>query len=117
MAYQQRDIVLVHFPFTDLSNTKLRPAIVLSSASINSLGDFVCAQITSQRLTDDTFFPLLPKMLETALPLTSGIRMHKLFCLSEKLIVHKVSSIYPQAFYELTKKINGVVFGFEPSNS
>jgi hypothetical protein len=37
-------VVLVPFPFADLSATKLRPALVVASSS---QGDWICAQITS----------------------------------------------------------------------
>lgn len=43
-------IVLVPFPFSALSTTKLRPALVLADAG---LGDKVCAQITSNPFADD----------------------------------------------------------------
>jgi hypothetical protein len=32
MAFQRGDVVLVPFPFSDLSTTKIRPAVVVSSA-------------------------------------------------------------------------------------
>jgi mRNA interferase MazF len=36
MALQKGDIVLVNFPFTDLSQTKLRPALTLSAKHYRS---------------------------------------------------------------------------------
>ena len=110
MAFQQRDIVLVHFPFTDLSATKLRPAVILSSEGVNRSGDFVCAQITSKIFNEVSFVSLEATHLETLLPRTSGIRTHKLFCLNESLILYKISAIRPVAFAELLNKINSVVF-------
>jgi len=55
-------VVLVRFPFSDLSQTKLRPAVVLADAG---RGDWILCQVTSKpygdsgaiRL-DDTGFPL-----------------------------------------------------------
>lgn len=37
MMFQPRDIILLHFPFTDLSGTKLRPVLVLTAP--NAQGD------------------------------------------------------------------------------
>lgn len=49
MAYQRGDIVLVPFPFTDLSTTKVRPAVVLSSALYHRREpDIVLGAITSK---------------------------------------------------------------------
>lgn len=113
MTFFQRDIVLVHFPFTDLSSTKLRPALIISSSTIKRTGDFICVQITSQSHGDVTYIPLLPEMVETTLPLTIGLRVHKIFCLNEKLIVHKVSAMRPDAFRQLLERIEKVVLGVD----
>lgn len=47
--YKRGDIVLVSFPFTDLSSSKTRPALVVSPDSFNqTMQDLVLAAITSQ---------------------------------------------------------------------
>ena len=48
-SFSQGDVVLVPFPFTDLSAIKQRPALVLSPERINKVRtDLVVAAITSQ---------------------------------------------------------------------
>lgn len=48
-AYERGSVVLVPFPFTDLSAVKRRPALVISSDHYNSItGDVIIAQITSK---------------------------------------------------------------------
>jgi mRNA interferase MazF len=49
-AFGRASVVLVDFPFSDLSQTKLRPAIVLAQA--NSQDWFLC-QITSNARIDE----------------------------------------------------------------
>lgn len=105
MLFNQRDIVLVQFPFTDLSQSKLRPSLILSRSAINVSGDFVCVQITSKIFDEPTFFTLENAMLETRLPLTSGIRLHKVVCINQKLIVHKVSALKAEAFRQLIDRL------------
>ena len=53
-VYRQGDIVLVSFPFTDLTTSKRRPALIISPDSFNAAGeDLVLAAITSN-ITDDS---------------------------------------------------------------
>lgn len=48
-SYNQGDVVLVPFPFTDLSTRKQRPAVVLSSQSYNARHpDVILAPVTSR---------------------------------------------------------------------
>ena len=49
MAYARGDVVLVPFPFTDLSATRVRPAIVVSSHDYHAGGtDLIVAMVTSR---------------------------------------------------------------------
>lgn len=49
MSYKQDDILLVPFPFTNQTNSKQRPAVVLSSETYNRVHpDIILAPITSQ---------------------------------------------------------------------
>lgn len=50
MKFQQGDIVIVNFPFTDLSNYKARPAIIVSNPTVNVSGDYIIAMITTQEI-------------------------------------------------------------------
>lgn len=49
MNYKRGDVVLVRFPFTDLTTTKRRPALVISTDLYNqSQVNLIIAAITSQ---------------------------------------------------------------------
>ena len=51
--FKRGDIVLVPFPFTDLSSSKRRPALIISPDSFNSANkDVVLVAITSQISSD-----------------------------------------------------------------
>jgi len=95
--------VLVRFPFSDLSETKLRPAAVLADAG---RGDFVLVQITSRpysdpdavELTDDSF-------REGSLQRVSNARPGKLFTAHHSLIERKVGELSTEAIQELTAAV------------
>ena len=49
MTYQRGDVVLVPFPFSDLSTTKIRPAVVISSELYHKTEpDLLLAAITTK---------------------------------------------------------------------
>ena len=64
MAYQRGDIVLIPFPFSDLSATKTRPAVVVSSDHYQEVrAELLLANVSSQVSKahtdiDDIFAPL-----------------------------------------------------------
>ena len=55
-AYNFGDVILVPFPFSDQSQTKQRPAVIVSSARYNTeRPDLILMAITSQVRTPATF--------------------------------------------------------------
>lgn len=49
MAYQRGEVVLLPFPFTDLSATKTRPAVVVSSGIYHRVrSELLLAYVSSQ---------------------------------------------------------------------
>lgn len=94
-SYRQGDIILVFFPFTDLTSSKRRPALVIFPDFFNAVGeDLVLAAITSH-ITDD---PNAVQLSETdfaagRLPKKSIVRTTKLFTMHSSLIVKKVCTL------------------------
>ena len=80
-------VVLVRFPFSDLSSSKLRPALVLASAGG---ADWVLCQITSNPYGDPGAQPLAAGLfVEGGLSRQSLARPGKLFTANESIFVRR----------------------------
>lgn len=96
MSLKKGDIILVPFPFTDLSTTKLRPAVVLwvdlsgiditvcfiSSQNINNLG-------VEEFLIETTH----PDFSKTGLKMTSKVRVSRIVTIERNLITRKLGEL------------------------
>lgn len=70
-------VVLVPFPFSDLSQSKLRPAVVLAAAGRD---DYILCQVTSNAYADPLAVRLTPASFASgSLQRTSYVRPGKLF--------------------------------------
>ena len=47
--YDQGEIILIPFPYSDLTGFKKRPALIISNSKLNETEDKVCCLITSQK--------------------------------------------------------------------
>lgn len=107
MNYKQGDIVVIPFPFTDLSQRKRRPALVISNDTVNTTGDYLLAQITSKNRRDKLSVAIVNDDYQgKPLPIASYVRIHKLFCLNESLIEKKVSVVTESFVERVNQKIN-----------
>lgn len=95
MKYKKGDIVIIGFPFSDLSRTKKRPAIIISNNTVNKTGDYLMLQITSKIHNDSFSIPINKADFVNGkeLPLQSFIRLHKIFLLNESLIISKNTTV------------------------
>lgn len=88
-------VVLVRFPFSDLSASKLRPALVVARASVS---DWVLCQITSNPYGDPRSVPLTKdSFAEGSLMRDSFVRPGKLFTANEGIVVRSVGQLSPEA--------------------
>lgn len=89
------DIVLVHFPFTDSTGLKLRPALVVARQRD---ADVVLAFITSQvsgvdPFTDHLLDPAHAEFARTGLKVASVIQLDKIATLHRTLVRRRLGSI------------------------
>lgn len=85
------EVVLVRFPFSDLSSSKLRPAVVLADVG---RGDYLLSQITSNPYADPAALELRDTdFVKGSLQRTSYIRPGKLFAANDSLIVRAVGEL------------------------
>jgi mRNA interferase MazF len=90
------EVVLVPFPFSDLSQSKVRPAVCLADAG---RGDWVLCQITSSPYGDPAAVPLgTPDFASGGLLVASFARPGKLFTANAALIVRSVGRLNDVAF-------------------
>jgi mRNA interferase MazF len=86
-------VVIVRFPFSDLTATKLRPAIVLADAG---RGDWILCQVTSQPYADPGAITLDASDFQRGtLRLTSYARPGKLFTAHASLVAGQVAELRP----------------------
>ena len=89
------EVVLVTFPFSDLSQSKLRPAVCLADVG---RGDCVLCQITSSPYGDPLAVPLsVADFASGGLLIASFARPGKLFTASTSLMVRSVGVLSPAA--------------------
>lgn len=88
------DIVVVSFPFSDLTSVKKRPALVVAALTGE---DIILAQVTSVTHSDGYSIPLdAHDFKQGSLPRSSVIRLNKLFTADKSLVLYKAGSLSEQ---------------------
>ena len=97
------DIIVVPFPFSDLSTTKRRPALVL----VDLKGaDLILCQVTSQNIRDDMAIPVdLSDIDNNTLNTASNIRPNKLFTADENIVLYSVGRLKGYKLNEVIIKV------------
>ncbi len=97
------DIVILPFPFSDLSDSKIRPAVVLARANQR---DWILCQITSNPYGDAQAVVIERTDFKSGmLRLQSYARPSKLFTANAKLIVAIEGTLKPEKLIEIREAI------------
>ncbi len=106
IKYEQGNIVLAPFPFTDLSTTKQRPILIISNNQYNNkTQDLVTCGITSN--PKDTDFSVLINnndLINGKIPIASRIKVDKLFTLSQDIIKKKLDMVKIEILEKVKKE-------------
>lgn len=96
-------VVLIPFPFSNLTQAKLRPAVVLADAG---RGDWILCQVTSNPYADPHAVELMAgSFAQGSLRITSYARPGKLFTASQELTVSQAGMLNTAAFQAIVESV------------
>ncbi len=101
-------IVLVSFPFSDLSRTKLRPAAVIATLD---KGDCILCQITSQPYDGQALELNQKDFTEGSLQRISYARPGKLFTAHDSLLQREVGKLSATTLHALREQVVSTIRG------
>lgn len=91
MTFERGDIVLVPFPFTDLSASKRRPVLALTRP--DGYGDFLAMPITSRPRPENGVTLTQADMTDGVLPAASWVRADRVVTLNASLVIKRVGRV------------------------
>ena len=104
-------VVLIRYPFTDLTGAKVRPALVVTPDHLlPRLEDVLCLFISSAMPdgllpTDFVLEPVHPSFPTTGLKRRSVLRMHKLALLHKVLVLRVLGEGDPSLMDEVDQRL------------
>ena len=107
-TFRKGDIVLFPFPYTDLSDRKIRPSLVISN-EMND--DIVLCQITS-KIKQDSYAIELRKdeTINGTLSIDSYIRSNMIFTAARSQILKKICEVSDEKYREVTSAIAKIIY-------
>lgn len=101
-------VVLIPFPFSDLSKAKLRPALVVAETSYD---DWILCQITSQSYSDSKAIMITDEHFQQgSLQTISYVRPGKLFTANASLITRQVGELKPAVLKQVVEPITAILW-------
>ena len=101
------DVVIVPFPFSDLSTTKKRPALVITSLT----GDDVILCLITSKMVADNYAVILSEgdFASGGLHQESNIRPNRLFTADAKIILYRAGVLKSKKVQKVIRKIIDII--------
>lgn len=118
ITFNKGDVILIPFPFTDLSATKQRPALIISSDQFNNNHkDVIVMAISSQipyQIPEDEYLLSPADMKTSGLPRKSVIKLGKVVTINQSLIIKKLGKIQTQTITSILNQFNLSIVSYQP---
>jgi mRNA interferase MazF len=102
-GFVKGDVVVVPFPFSNLSDSKRRPALVLSRLEGD---DLILCQITSQQIRDRYAISLGERDFASgSLKQASNVRPNRIFTADRALVLYRIGSLTPIKLGEVVEHL------------
>ncbi|MGR3309868.1 MAG: type II toxin-antitoxin system PemK/MazF family toxin [Candidatus Brocadiales bacterium] len=101
------DVIVVPFPFSDLTQAKRRPALVISVLDDE---DLILCQITSRSFRDNYAISLDGEDFEAGtLKRSSNVRPNRIFTADSHIILYRVGNLKPDKLNEIVEKVIEII--------
>lgn len=106
-GFVKGDVVVIPFPFSDLTETKRRPALILTVLDGN---DIILCQITSQSVKDKYAVQINDADFESgSLKQISNVRPNRIFTADSKIVLYKIGNLQSSKLNEVIDKVIDVI--------
>lgn len=100
--YEPGEIVLIPFPFSDLTGTKKRPALVL--AEIGEKQEIICVMLTSIQ-TGSEYEHSISCWEDAGLLKPTCAKIHRIFTISCYMVHKKIGKLDQKEYVEILQKV------------
>ena len=107
MQVNQKEVVLLPYPFSNLESTKVRPALVVSNNHFNKKSDdCIMAPLTTIIKSEPYSIVIEQETMSSGKLLKpSRIRADKIFCVEKNLITMKIGKLKDSSFEKIKEEI------------
>lgn len=108
---EQRSVILIPFPFSDLSSYRVRPALVLSNTDFNSRNDdVICCMITTEPTSHPHTVHITASDMERGnISRESKIKPYRIFSVSKNKILKILGKLNLSKSLQVQKEIFSVI--------
>ena len=101
------EVVVIPFPFSDLTQAKRRPALVLAELEGD---DLILCQITSQAIKDNYIIPITDKDFEIgSLKKPSNVRPNRIFTADTHLVLYRIGNLKIGKLAEVIERVIQII--------
>lgn len=105
--YKKGSVVLVPFPFTDLSGNKVRPAVIISEKKIGS--DVIVVFITSQTKLKEKHQVTIKPEAGNGLKVPSRVICSKIATLDAKIVLGELGAVSDAVQSEINRELRTIL--------